>query len=247
MRGLLNGVAVLFFPRGADASVGGEEYSGYVANSAMAGFALSGYALCAHQTRTMKIGDITCGEAGFARPFRLSLMAKYSFRNKRLDPRLVRDCDCVRAMEYESCASRVHMRRPEGFLRCRLRHLRDSNLGNALQISPPPLQRSYNTLAKPAICSSKALFPQTNVLGGHIELLARYIPPPERLLAPKKSDFPPKTKGGFPPPDSALFVLSANPEIPRGGRAGFCGARAGAGAGRASEQVVVRPPASAAL
>lgn len=124
----------------------------------MAGFALSGYALRAHQTRTMKIGDITRGEAGFARPFRLSLMAKYSFRKKRLDPRLARDCDCARAMECGSCASRVHMRRPEGFPRRRLRYLRDSGSGNALQINPPPLQRSYNTLAKPAICSGKTLF-----------------------------------------------------------------------------------------
>lgn len=165
MRGLLNGVAVLFFPRGADASVGGEESSGYVANSIMAGFALSGYALRAHQTRTMKIGDITRGEAGFARPFRLSSMAKYSFRKKMLDPRLARDCDCARAMECGSCASRAHMRRPEGFPRRRLRYLRDSGLGNALQINPSPLQRSYNTLAKPAICSGKTLFPPNGRVG----------------------------------------------------------------------------------
>lgn len=69
LQGLLNGVAVLFFPRGADASVGGEEYSGYVANSAMAGFALSGYALRAHQTRTMKIGGHNVRGSGFCAPF----------------------------------------------------------------------------------------------------------------------------------------------------------------------------------
>lgn len=42
---------------------------------------------------------------------------------------------------------------------------RDSGLGNALQINPPPLQRSYNTLAKPAICSGKTLFPPNGRVG----------------------------------------------------------------------------------
>ena len=227
MRGLLNGVAVLFFPRGADASVGGEEYSGYVANSIMAGFALSGYALRAHQMRTMKIGDITRGEAGFARHFRFSSMAKYSFRKKRLALRLARDCDCARAMECGSCARRVHMRRPEGFLRRRLRYLRDSGLENALQISPPPLQRSFNRVIIPLqnlrFAAARLYFTRTDALGVHIELWARCDPSPEKLRAPKKSDFPPKTKCGLPPPESALLGFRQILKFPAAGAPDFAG------------------------
>lgn len=121
-------------------------------------------AACASNAHNENRGHNT-GEAGFARHFRFSSMAKYSFRKKMLAPRLARDCDYARAMECGSCASRVHMRRPEGFLRRRLRYLRDSGLGNALQINPSPLQRSYNTLAKPAICSGKTLFPPNGRVG----------------------------------------------------------------------------------
>ena len=89
LQGLLNGVAVLFFPRGADAAVGWEEYSGCVANSTMARFAVSGYALRAHQTRTMKIGDITRGK----RVLR-AIFASLQWRNirsaKRCWPRVLR-------------------------------------------------------------------------------------------------------------------------------------------------------------
>lgn len=235
LQGLLNGFAALFFPRGADASVGGEEYSGYAVNSTMAGFAVSGYALRAHQTRTMKIGDITRGEAGFARHFRFSSMAKYSFRKKRLDPRLARDCDCARAMECGSCARRVHMRRPEGFLRRRLRYLRDSGLGNVLQISPPPLQRSFNGVIIPLqnlrFAEARLYFFRTDASGVHIELWARYVPSPEKPRAPKKNRLSAQNEMRAAAARNRAFWLSANPEIPRGGRAGFRGARTGAGAG----------------
>lgn len=165
-------------------------------------------AACASNAHNENRGHNT-GEAGFARHFRFSSMAKYSFRKKMLAPRLARDCDYARAMECGSCASRVHMRRPEGFLRRRLRYLRDSGLENALQISPPPLQRSFNRVIIPLqnlrFAAARLYFTRTDALGVHIELWARCVPSPEKLRAPKKSDFPPKTKCGLPPPESALF------------------------------------------
>ncbi len=185
-------------------SEGRRRGSGYVANFTMAGFAVSGYMLRAHQTRTMKKhGPPHAGKRVLYRTFRLSPeifvpqqeVGPASCSGLRLRPR-----NGMRKLRQSGAYAP-----PRRFPAAPAAVFRDSGLGNALQINPPPLQRSYNTLAKPAICSGKALFPQTNVLGGHIELLARYIPSPERLLAPKKSDFPPKTKCGLPPPESALF------------------------------------------
>ena len=201
-------------------------------------------AACASNTHNENRGHNT-GEAGFARHFRFSSMAKYSFRKKMLAPRLARDCDYARAMECGSCASRAHMRRPEGFPRRRLRYLRDSGLGNALQINPSPLQRSYNTLAKPAICSGKTLFPPNGRVGHPYRTLGAMRSVAGKTARSEKIRLSAQNEMRVAAARIRAFGLSANPEIPRGGRAGFCGARAGAGDGLASEQVVVRPPASA--
>lgn len=183
-------------------------------------------AACASNAHNENRGHNT-GEAGFARHFRFSSMAKYSFRKKMLAPRLARDCDYARAMECGSCASRVHMRRPEGFLRRRLRYLRDSGLENALQISPPPLQRSFNRVIIPLqnlrFAVARLYFTRTDALGVHIELWARSVPSPEKLRAPKKSDFPPKTKCGLPPPESALLGFRQILKFPAAGAPDFAG------------------------
>lgn len=197
----------------------------------MAGFALSGYALRAHQMRTMKIGDITRGEAGFARHFRFSSMAKYSFRKKRLALRLARDCDCARAMECGSCARRVHMRRPEGFLRRRLRYLRDSGLENALQINPPPLQRSYNPCKTCDLQRQDFISPERTRWASISNFGRDAFRRRKNCVLRKNPTFRPKRNAGCRRPNPRFFGLSANPEIPCGGRAGFRGARTGAGAG----------------
>ena len=105
-------------------------------------------------------------------------------------------------MECESCANRVHMRRPEGFLRRRLRHLRDSSLGNALQISPPPLQQSFDGVIIPLqnlqFAAARLYFPRTNALDGHIELLVRDTFRRRKDCSRRKNPtFRPKRKAGF--------------------------------------------------
>lgn len=245
LQGLLNGVAVLFFPRGADAAVGWEEYSGCVANSTMARFAVSGYALRAHQTRTMKIGDITRGK----RVLR-AIFASLQWRNirsaKRCWPRVLRGTAITPAQWNAEVA-------PVGFI-CAAPKVSCgagcgiSGLGNALQISPPPLQRSfrsYNTLAKPEICSGKTLFLPNGPVGRPYRTLGAMRSVAGKTARSEKIRLSAQNEMRVAAARIRAFGLSANPEIPRGGRAGFCGARAGAGDGLASEQVVVRPPASA--
>ena len=121
-------------------------------------------------------------------------------------------------------------------------------LGNALQISPPPLQRSfrsYNTLAKPEICSGKTLFLPNGRVGRPYRTLGAMRSVAGKTARSEKIRLSAQNEMRVAAARIRAFGLSANPEIPRGGRAGFCGARAGAGDGLASEQVVVRPPASA--
>lgn len=204
-------------------SVGGEEYSGYVANSTMARFAVSGYALRAHQTRTMKIGDITRGK----RVLR-AIFASLQWRNirsaKRCWPRVLRGTAITPAQWNAEVA-------PVGFI-CAAPKVSCgagcgiSGLGNALQINPSPLQRSYNTLAKPAICSGKTLFPPNGRVGHPYRTLGAMRSVAGKLRAPKNPTFRPKRNAGCRRPNPRFFGLS-----PRGGRAGFRGARTGAGAG----------------
>lgn len=150
-------------------------------------------------------------------------MAKYSFRKKKLAPRLARDAIAPLAMECGSCASRVHMRHPEGFLRRRLRYLRDSGLGNALQISPPPLQRSYNTLAKPAICSGKTLFPPNGRVGHPYRTLGAMRSVAGKTACSEKIRLFAQNEMRAAAARIRAFGLSANPEIPRGGAPDFAG------------------------
>lgn len=182
-------------------------------------------AACASNAHNENRGHNT-GEAGFARHFRFSSMAKYSFR-KRCWPRVLRGTAITPAQWNAEVA-------PVGFI-CAAPKVSCgagcgiSGLGNALQISPPPLQRSfrsYNTLAKPEICSGKTLFLPNGRVGRPYRTLGAMRSVAGKTARSEKSDFPPKTKCGLPPPESALFGLS-----PRGGRAGFRGARTGAGAG----------------
>lgn len=143
---------------------GGGWDSGYVANFTMAGFAVSGYMLRAHQTRTMKkCGPPHAEKRVLCRTFRLSPeifvpqqeAGPASCSGLRLRPR-----NGMRKLRQSGAYApprRFPAAPATAFTGFKFRKCPANN--------PPPLQRSYNTLAKPAICSSKALFPPNKRVG----------------------------------------------------------------------------------